>query len=66
MVDKAYQAARRTHIADLLKNVLERTTGYAGATIVEAPNNALRIKVVKSVTDLNRFKRLSFATEYLY
>ena len=50
----------------MLKNCLERVTVYSGAAVVEAPKNSLRIKVVKSVTDLNRIKPLSYSTSYLY
>ena len=66
MVEKSYQATRRTYLADLLKNVIERTPTFASATVTQAPNNALNIKLEKSVTDLSRFKTLPFSKSYLY
>ena len=66
MVEKSLKAARRTYLADLWKNVVERNTAYSSATVKQAPNNSLMIKVNKSVTDLNRFKSLPFSTSYLY
>ena len=66
MVDKSIKATRRTRLADLLKNCLERTPTYTGAVVREAPNNALHIKITKDVTDLGRFKSLPFSTSFLY
>ena len=36
------------------------------AKITMAPNNSVRIKIGKSVTDLSRFKELKFSSSYLY
>ena len=66
MVEKTFKAARRTKIADLFKNVIERSPAYAGAVIRHAPDNNRLIELSKSVTDLTRYKALSHKSSYLY
>ena len=56
---------RRDYLASLMKNVIERTPAYAGAQITPAPGNALKIKLTKSVTDLQRFKSLPHSSRHL-
>ena len=69
MLQKLLQEAkgnRRDYLASLMKNVMERTPAYAGAQVSPAPGNALKIKLTKSQTDLQRFKSLSYSSRYLY
>ena len=66
MVEKTFKAARRTKIADLFKNVIERCPAYTGAAIRTAPDNCKLIEVNKSITDLTRYKALSHKSSYLY
>ena len=74
MLQKLLQEAkgnRRDYVASVMKNVLGRSTTYSGAQIGVAPGSAngtqaLKIKLTKSTTDLQRFKSLTFANRYLY
>ena len=70
MLKKIMQEAkgnRREYIATLMKQVIERTPAYSGASVTRAPgSNALKIKLTKSVTDLQRFKSLSYSSRHLY
>ena len=66
MTDKGYTNDRRTYLADLLKDVTARSSNYTAAEVIQTPNNALRITLSQSVTDLNRFKSLTSTTSYLY
>ena len=70
MLQKLFQEAkgnRRDYVASLIKNVFGRSVAYGGASVSVAPGtNALKIKISKSTTDLQRFKTLSFASNYLY
>ena len=70
MLQKIFQEAkgnRREYVANLMMNLFDRSVAYGGASICVAPGtNALKIKISKSTTDLQRFKTLSFASNYLY
>ena len=69
MLQKLLQEAkgnRRDYVASLMKNVFGRSAAYGGAKIGLAPGNALKIKLTKSQTDLQRFKTLSYSSRYLY
>ena len=57
---------RRQAIANLMKEVTERSPVYGGCEILRAPGDALSIKITKSQTDLSRFKSLSYSNRYLY
>ena len=55
MLDKMMNEAkgnRNEYIANLMKQVIERTPTYKDAKITRAPGGALKIKVTKSVTNL--------------
>ena len=66
MVEKTFKAARRTKIADLFKNVTQRSPAYTGAVIRPAPDNTKLIELNRSVTDLTRYKALPHKSSYLY
>ena len=54
-----------------MKQIIERTPTVLGATVsqVEQDNfdgKSYRVKIVKNVTDLQRFQDIQVATRYLY
>ena len=66
MVESFYKDGRRSHLAELLKNVVECSPKYESAGVHQAPNNTLLITLKKQVIDLSRFKSLPHTTSYLY
>jgi hypothetical protein len=58
---------RRDYLAKLYAQLSSRVPAYLGATVTQTPQvGGYQIKLLKSTTDLKRFKDLQSSSSYLY